>query len=149
MFRPMGCILPSDGRYLPGLVKISRDPGRDRAAEVLRASAQGRLEGLTLGGDRDEVDHVRVEGGCVSGDTPAKDDDVYAVAPSDGRDAGGCLATQRLAVDAALAGEHEVGDCHGRVEPDRVGDEVHSYTHLRAHETRHDLVCRLLLEKKK
>src|SRR5665648_842962 len=26
---------------------------------------------------------------------------------------------------------------------------VISYTHLRAHETRHDLVCRLLLEKKK
>ena len=24
-----------------------------------------------------------------------------------------------------------------------------SYTHLRAHETRHDVVCRLLLEKKK
>src|SRR5450756_2196238 len=29
----------------------------------------------------------------------------------------------------------------------RIG--VISYTHLRAHETRHDLVCRLLLEKKK
>src|SRR5450759_5089085 len=31
------------------------------------------------------------------------------------------------------------------------GDSRHpvSYTHLRAHETRHDLVCRLLLEKKK
>src|SRR5450756_1889787 len=27
--------------------------------------------------------------------------------------------------------------------------EAVSYTHLRAHETRHDLVCRLLLEKKK
>src|SRR5450756_3184939 len=27
-------------------------------------------------------------------------------------------------------------------------DDVMSYTHLRAHETRHDLVCRLLLEKK-
>src|SRR5450756_3125596 len=27
--------------------------------------------------------------------------------------------------------------------------EPGSYTHLRAHETRHDLVCRLLLEKKK
>src|SRR5450759_5531013 len=26
--------------------------------------------------------------------------------------------------------------------------ETVSYTHLRAHETRHDLVCRLLLEKK-
>src|SRR5450759_5815284 len=33
----------------------------------------------------------------------------------------------------------------------RVGDACGpvSYTHLRAHETRHDLVCRLLLEKKK
>src|SRR5665648_887624 len=32
-----------------------------------------------------------------------------------------------------------------------VGSYAHSvsYTHLRAHETRHDLVCRLLLEKKK
>src|SRR5450756_3015218 len=29
------------------------------------------------------------------------------------------------------------------------GAEAVSYTHLRAHETRHDLVCRLLLEKKK
>src|SRR5450756_2115652 len=31
----------------------------------------------------------------------------------------------------------------------RVVDKPCSYTHLRAHETRHDLVCRLLLEKKK
>ena len=31
----------------------------------------------------------------------------------------------------------------------RIGEEAVSYTHLRAHETRHDLVCRLLLEKKK
>src|SRR5450759_5767117 len=30
-----------------------------------------------------------------------------------------------------------------------VGLDLVSYTHLRAHETRHDLVCRLLLEKKK
>src|SRR5450756_2858614 len=30
-----------------------------------------------------------------------------------------------------------------------VGYESVSYTHLRAHETRHELVCRLLLEKKK
>ena len=29
----------------------------------------------------------------------------------------------------------------------QINDAV-SYTHLRAHETRHDLVCRLLLEKK-
>src|SRR5450756_69388 len=31
----------------------------------------------------------------------------------------------------------------------REGPRPVSYTHLRAHETRHDLVCRLLLEKKK
>src|SRR5665648_1213389 len=29
------------------------------------------------------------------------------------------------------------------------GDNTVSYTHLRAHETRHDIVCRLLLENKK
>src|SRR5450756_2024497 len=33
-------------------------------------------------------------------------------------------------------------------EPSRPATESVSYTHLRAHETRHDLVCRLLLEKK-
>src|SRR5450756_390057 len=32
---------------------------------------------------------------------------------------------------------------------DAAGMSAVSYTHLRAHETRHDLVCRLLLEKKK
>ena len=36
----------------------------------------------------------------------------------------------------------------GRLYGRRAGVPV-SYTHLRAHETRHDLVCRLLLEKKK
>src|SRR5450756_3227735 len=44
---------------------------------------------------------------------------------------------------------------HGHVvagnPPDLGGNltQAVSYTHLRAHETRHDLVCRLLLEKKK
>src|SRR5659263_166912 len=32
--------------------------------------------------------------------------------------------------------------------PNQMGFTTVSYTHLRAHETRHDLVCRLLLEKK-
>src|SRR5450759_5570405 len=35
-----------------------------------------------------------------------------------------------------------------RQELGREAFEAVSYTHLRAHETRHDLVCRLLLEKK-
>src|SRR5665648_1238121 len=44
---------------------------------------------------------------------------------------------------------HELGDAGtGNVKPPRQFGPV-SYTHLRAHETRHDLVCRLLLEKKK
>jgi len=38
-----------------------------------------------------------------------------------------------------------VGLIHGRLSASKTV----SYTHLRAHETRHDLVCRLLLEKKK
>src|SRR5450756_42705 len=42
---------------------------------------------------------------------------------------------------------YKVGD----IRRERLGphDDPVSYTHLRAHETRHDLVCRLLLEKKK
>src|SRR5450759_2549598 len=40
------------------------------------------------------------------------------------------------------------GNCSSRKQPEQSWRSV-SYTHLRAHETRHDLVCRLLLEKKK
>src|SRR5665648_1100202 len=40
------------------------------------------------------------------------------------------------------------GEQADQVKADKLMDPV-SYTHLRAHETRHDLVCRLLLEKKK
>src|SRR5665648_514976 len=39
----------------------------------------------------------------------------------------------------------KVRECHVIV----TDSKAVSYTHLRAHETRHDLVCRLLLEKKK
>src|SRR5450759_5435928 len=37
----------------------------------------------------------------------------------------------------------------GQPAPPAPSPAAVSYTHLRAHETRHDLVCRLLLEKKK
>src|SRR5450756_831765 len=40
-------------------------------------------------------------------------------------------------------------DCKGDIAIVHNGIIAVSYTHLRAHETRHDLVCRLLLEKKK
>src|SRR5450756_1767021 len=48
-----------------------------------------------------------------------------------------------------------LSDLEALLEPATRGDPMRrqlwtvSYTHLRAHETRHDLVCRLLLEKKK
>src|SRR5450756_1819817 len=66
-----------------------------------------------------------------------------------------------MAVDDKVAGGVEVADGSGKIaqrNQDGAGKpvdlELHglatvSYTHLRAHETRHDLVCRLLLEKKK
>src|SRR5665648_1188764 len=38
---------------------------------------------------------------------------------------------------------------HSQLDLDKQRSGSVSYTHLRAHETRHDLVCRLLLEKKK
>src|SRR3569833_918023 len=43
-----------------------------------------------------------------------------------------------------------LGPRHGRPHA-RVRDHLHpvTYTHLRAHETRHDIVCRLMNEKKK
>src|SRR5450756_2855182 len=47
--------------------------------------------------------------------------------------------------------EHEkvLEDMRERVKNNPDSVKTVSYTHLRAHETRHDLVCRLLLEKKK
>src|SRR5665648_1189896 len=53
--------------------------------------------------------------------------------------------------DRALV--HRVGaalgdECRAEQVSILLGPGAVSYTHLRAHETRHDLVCRLLLEKK-
>ena len=47
------------------------------------------------------------------------------------------------AAPAHPAGREPVRECRGRLDSGPV-----SYTHLRAHETVLDLVCRLLLEKK-
>jgi len=73
------------------------------------------------------------------------------------------IATQMndgLIFSAETPGEYTIGKIDaGEIDPwfidlktmeHVVGDYANSvsYTHLRAHETRHDLVCRLLLEKK-
>src|SRR5450759_2668496 len=51
--------------------------------------------------------------------------------------------TVHLNIDSYVRTKPEGSD------PNRQTSVPVSYTHLRAHETRHDLVCRLLLEKKK
>src|SRR5450759_3498500 len=58
--------------------------------------------------------------------------------------------TPRSAIASRQSVGHACGGpklCTNSVAPSRTSATV-SYTHLRAHETRHDLVCRLLLEKK-
>src|SRR5450756_2724427 len=75
------------------------------------------------------------------------------------RDVATLLEVQRLSqeeginlagIKRILALESEVLRLHDQVEVLRRMAEPGpvSYTHLRAHETRHDIVCRLLLEKK-
>src|SRR5450756_2150682 len=67
-----------------------------------------------------------------------------------------CRSLEELGIEY---GQTQVGDRYVLEEMESTGALVGgeqsghiisvSYTHLRAHETRHDLVCRLLLEKKK
>ena len=52
-------------------------------------------------------------------------------------------------VDVEEIGAERLFDVVGQSEAEHVDIEPVSYTHLRAHETVLDLVCRLLLEKKK
>ena len=56
------------------------------------------------------------------------------------------LSINCSAASLRLAGQNR---CLGQGGRSPVSTISVSYTHLRAHETRHDLVCRLLLEKKK
>ena len=60
------------------------------------------------------------------------------------RTGGQVLLTPAVAADKVLVPSRD-----GVVHALRVADGAVSYTHLRAHETVLDLVCRLLLEKKK
>src|SRR5450756_2887252 len=55
-----------------------------------------------------------------------------------------CNPTRAQIIEFLLGGERCVCEMTGPLDQSPV-----SYTHLRAHETRHDLVCRLLLEQKK
>ena len=64
-----------------------------------------------------------------------------------------CIRDSREHAIEAVVVEVGIPDVVGRRREDRdqpaIGEHPVSYTHLRAHETVLDLVCRLLLEKKK
>jgi len=114
--------------------RAGTQPGGDGSAEVLRAAAQGLVEGLALGRDRDDGDGARGKGQGILGDAAAEDDDRNAVTLGDRGHTRRCLAPQGLGVDAALAGEYEVGKGHRRVKPDCVGDELDAGAHPGAEE---------------
>src|SRR5450756_2851033 len=76
--------------------------------------------------------------------SPVSREDVYHIAP------GAEISALRRQVVALVVDVHQVlEDLLSLVFTSDFDPEPVSYTHLRAHETRHDLVCRLLLEKKK
>src|SRR5450759_5786214 len=59
--------------------------------------------------------------------------------------------SEHILIDSAGTHDYHIGDppdSRARHAAQQRGYDTVSYTHLRAHETRHDLVCRLLLEKK-
>src|SRR5665648_1238073 len=68
---------------------------------------------------------------------------------ADGLDSLALEAVVRTHAELELFDEHVVHAAARRRRRETLDRVPVSYTHLRAHETRHDLVCRLLLEKKK
>ena len=64
-----------------------------------------------------------------------------------------CIRDRLQALQGATLAVDRRGELADRIDPDarevRMRRDAVSYTHLRAHETVLDIVCRLLLEKKK
>src|SRR5450756_1922235 len=112
-------------------------PKRERRTDVDLQHFRGPLPDHQLVIPLDVVDYRLVHLVAADPDRLARDD-----APQrDDRDLGGPPSDVNHHVAYRLV--------DGKAGADRCGHRPVSYTHLRAHETRHDLVCRLLLEKKK
>src|SRR5450756_2683861 len=75
---------------------------------------------------------------------------IFMYSPAAYRAATSLPCTSRLGCSTPSALHQTSREKRRRNAPNQVNWSMTvSYTHLRAHETRHDLVCRLLLEKKK
>src|SRR5450756_2131556 len=99
----------------------------DNALVVSKHDAVGRHGENVVGTDRDLATTVR----CV-------DDELR-------HGEAACVTAQKLHdLDTLVNRSTEVTDPSGQIA--LINIVAVSYTHLRAHETRHDLVCRLLLE---
>src|SRR5665648_1244887 len=72
--------------------------------------------------------------------------DIVAIEANPGHDIGIVTMTGDLVINQMK--KHKVTLINGEIRKIYRKAKPVSYTHLRAHETRHDLVCRLLLEKK-
>src|SRR5450756_2634419 len=119
------------------------DLRRDLSEQVTRDEVRTGLEDPAGFLNVPQSDAARTRQGAASGDRL-----------EDGRHVGGALALTREQggqLGMHLEGEDQrqrdgaVADVGAGA---LAGSGPVSYTHLRAHETRHDLVCRLLLEKK-
>src|SRR5450756_2807794 len=131
-----------------GLVHVVRDITERKQAEeeILRERAffdqliETAPEGIAITDTQGRVMRVNAEFVRMFG---------YGVDEAVGQDIDDLVAPPAL--DAEARGM-TTSSSHGEtkfLETVRRRKDAVSYTHLRAHETRHDLVCRLLLEKKK
>src|SRR5665648_1177742 len=132
------------------IIGLVEEKGIEETAQKVDVVTTGTFGPMCSSGTYINIGHskprIKLGGGaCYLNDVPAYCGfaavDVYL----------GCTsAPDDDPLNRVYPGKFEYGGGHV-IEEFVAGKDIKpvSYTHLRAHETRHDLVCRLLLEKKK
>ena len=91
---------------------------------------------------------VSISGGLIPSQGEATDDGFsFFLSNTANQNTLGNLGTETTFVEGTMT-ELSIGVAAGTDDVQAQWGDTVSYTHLRAHETREDLVCRLLLEKK-
>nr|GEU28571.1 hypothetical protein [Tanacetum cinerariifolium] len=132
--------LRTDGRQ-PGHLSAQAQHGSDVArgrAHIVGSVGQRLLHRARAVHDAEHgVDAVRMHDAGAGRQAAGNADHRLAVALGHARHADRRLAVDGLAVDAAFAGEHQVGIDHGRVQPDGGRDDVAARTQAAAQEHQH------------